>query len=436
MRSLCVAASLALMTVACSNPTQSKDKNTPDVVVAQKGTLEVAIEELGVVEATRTANIMCPFKGRIVTILESGTHVKKGDVVVRLDVRSIADSLEEEIQNLGQIKKDLEASIQSLEIDLRSNALDVNSATAQLDLARVQLASVNRNLGDLEYLRSENLVEQDKVREAESDLNSTQINTFSQDMTLRGQVTGSQNSEQAGRIDIQRNQLRGEESLSRIRERQEKIESAELKAPVEGLFVRSKRFNFQQRKVVERQAGEEVNMSDQLGSIPDLSGLTIRSQIPESEVQRVSKGSDVKVVLEALGNLEVSGKVSFIGPIAIEREASPGGQLMAAGQALTGEKVFEITVELANADPRLKPGLTARARIVLSRKENVLTVPLEAITTQDNKHFVYIQNNKKYERREVKVGGANSKVVEIVDGVKDGETVFLGTPAASAMKVG
>ena len=109
---------------------------------------------------------------------------------------------------------------------------------------------------------------------------------------------------------------------------------------------------------------------------------------------------------------------------------------MAAGQALTGEKVFEITVELANADLRLKPGLTARARIVLSRKENVLTVPLEAITTQDNKHFVYIQNNKKYERREVKVGGANNKVVEIVDGVKDGETVFLGTPAASAMKVG
>ncbi|MCC6548086.1 efflux RND transporter periplasmic adaptor subunit [Candidatus Sumerlaeota bacterium] len=434
MQSACLAASLVLLFTACDKSAVKKTE-TPEVATVQKGVLEVAIEELGVVEATRTASIMCPFRGRIVTIAETGTHVKKGDVVVRLDVRAIADSLEEEIQNLGQIKKDLEASIQSLEIDLRSNALDVNSSLAQLDLARVQLANVNRNLGDLEYLRSENLVEQDKVREAESDLASTQINTFSQDMTLRGQVTGSQNSEQAGRISIQRNQLRGEESLSKIREGQEKIASAELKAPVEGLFVRNKRFNFQQRKTVERQAGEEVNMNDMLGTIPDLSALTIRSQIPESDVKKVSKGSDVKIVLEALGNLEIAGKVSFVGPIAIEREASPGGQLMASGQALTGEKVFEITIEMDSVDPRLKPGLTARARIVLNRRDNVLTVPLEAITTDDNKHYVYIQDKKKYERREVRIGIANSKSVEIVDGVKDGDVIFLGTPTATALKV-
>ncbi len=415
---------------ACSGPT-ARPEDAPQTAVVQRGNLEVAIDELGVVEATRTANIVSPFTGRIVTILESGTRVKKGEVVAQLDVRDVSDKLEEEIQNLQAIKKDLEAAVENLQIELRSNALDVNSANAELDLARVELASVNRNLGDLEYLHSENLVEQDKVREAESDLASSQISTFSRDMLLRVQVTGSQNSEKSGRIDIQRSQLKGDESLGKIRERQERLDNATIKAPVDGLFVRHKRFNWQQRKSVERQAGEQIEDNDRLGSIPDLSGMIVRSQIPESDVKKVAKGAAVKLIFEALGNLEIPATIRLIGPIAIERESSPGGQIMAAGQALTGEKVFEIEIALDAEDARLKPGLTTRARILLDSRQNVLIIPVEAVTTSDSKHFVYTKNAKGFTKREIKLGQSNLRQVEVVEGLNEGDVLLLGSPAAA-----
>lgn len=425
-------AMLGLVGCAENSSSQGSKSDKPETAVVERTVLEVTIDELGVVEPTRTANLISPFSGRIVKILESGTHVKKGDTVAVLDTKDLSESLDEEVEKLRGIKKDLEASVESLEMELRSNVLDLSSALTQLDLARVRLANVNRNLSDLEYLRSENIVAQDQVRDAASGVTSTQLSTFREDMNFRSQVTGSQSSEKSNQINLQRNELRGRERLNIIKEKQERIEQADIKAPVDGLFLRHKRWNWQSRRNVERQTGEEVEEGDRIGSVPDLESLVVRAQIPESDVKRVSRGTDVKLVFEALGNAETAGVVRIIGPIAIDRETSPGGQVMASGSELTGEKVFELTIEMLSTDSRLKPGLTCRTRVVLDRRENVLSVPIESITTRDAKHSVHVQKGKRYEQREVTIGQSNGQRVEILEGLKEGEVVYLGTPPAGA----
>lgn len=415
---------VSLLVAGCTPPGRGASDSVPSVP-AERTTLTVEINEIGVVESTRVVQLQAPYSARIIKILENGTPVKKGDVVVVLDTREQVDRLEQRLQELRQVRADLESTVENLRMALRSNALDLSSSQAQLDLQRVQLEQVNLDLAELEFLRSRQIVPEDDVRSGRSRLRNTQINTLSRDMTLRGDVAGSQSTETSQQIQLERIGLRGEKATARLQEAQQRIELAEITSPVDGMFLRHSRWNWQLRRNTERENGESVREGEVLGQIPDLTSLIVRSQIPESEVLRVSVGASVQLTFEALGNLRIPGRVTYLAPLAIERETSAGGRVTAGGQELTGERVFEITVEMERLDSRLKPGLTARTRIEISREENLLTVPLQAIQTTGGRHFVNVRRDRKTEQREVTLGQANNERVEVISGLTEGELVLL-----------
>lgn len=408
--------------IACSP--SDKTTTSQSVVVEQKP-FTVEINELGVVASTRVAQLTAPYSGRIIKILDSGTAVKKDEPVVVLDTKEQVDDLESRIEELKQIKADVERSVEDLMISLRGNALDLSSAQAQLDLQRVQLEQVNLDLAELEFLRSRQIVPEDDVRDGASKLRTTQINTLSSDMTLRSDVAGSQSTETSKQLQLERIGLRGEKARARVDEVQDRIRNAEIKAPVDGLFLRHSRWSWQNRRNTERENGESVREGELLGTIPDLTALVVQAQIPESDVMRVKVGTPVTLNFEALGNLEIPGKVSMLAPLAIERETSPGGKITAGGQELTGERVFEIEVTLERQDARLKPGLTARARIEIARRENLLSLPLSAIQSNGGNHYVVVQENGKHIQRPVQLGLISNDTVEIVSGLTAGERVLI-----------
>lgn len=418
-------AALALLLGSCSPRSEDPSWRT---YTAQPTTFEQAVEELGVVESTRVANITAPRQGRIVSILEDGTPVNKGDVVLVLDTQDLAETLKDRIEDLKGVKKELEVAIEELRIALRSNQLDISSAEAQLDLARVQLADVNSNLSELEYLYSNDLVAQDQVREASSSVRRSQISTLSEDLGFRSKLTGAQSTERNKELGLERIALRGQDQRQRIDEVQEQISGSRMIAPVAGLFLRSKRWNWMQRKNVERQVGEEVREDEQLGQIPDLSALVVRSQIPERHLLNVREGQSVELLVEALGGAVFTGTVTNVGTVAIERETSAGGRATAGGQELSGEKVFEILVSIDTPDPRLKPSTTVRTRILLDREEDLLAVPINAIETTEAGHIVYLapaHAKQSPQPRAVHLGRTNQELVEVVSGLAAGETVIL-----------
>lgn len=418
-----------LITLLVGCGPQSSTVSPSDSWVVESRAIEAVIDEVGVIESRNVFQITAPFRGRIVRIQDDGTAVKKGDVVAVLEVTELRDRLTSQIEELKTVKKELEAAVEELSIGLRSNALDLSASVTQLDLARVELAEVNQNLSELERLRSANIVDTDSVLSAESELLRTQTTTLRRDMDLRSLVTGSQTTEQGQEVAIQRLELRGQDRLNRIEETASQIKSAEIIAPADGIFIREKRWNWQMRRRVERQVGEEPSEGELLGIIPDLNSLIVRTQVPESEMMRVAPGTEVRLLFDSLGGLTSPGVVTRMAPVAIERETSAGGQVTASGEMLSGEKVFEIEVEIKNPDTRMKPGLTARAQVVLNRTEDVLAVPLEAVTTEGGRHYVRVQNGRDWVDKEVEVGSASDRFVEIRSGLSNGDVVFTGTLA-------
>lgn len=417
------------LVVSCS---REKEAPLPTVKV-EKGTLEVAIEEIGMVESQKVWNIKAPHEARIVSIIPDGTIVKKDDVVAVLNTEDLSKDLEKRIDELKNIKKDLEANVEELKIALRSNSLDISSAEAQLDMARVRLASVNRDLAETEFLRDKELVPADDVRSAVSEANSSKINTLSQDMSFRGQMTEAQSSEKSKGLKLERLGMSGHDARKRIDEVQERIDQSQIKAPVDGLFLRAKRWSWQTRRTSERQVGEEVREGEQLGEIPDLNAIVVRSQIPERHLLSVKPGTEVTLTFDSLDGLQVPGKVTYVAPVAIERETSAGGQASAGGEQLSGEKVFEILVQPTQQNPRMKPGIAGRGRFVLSRQESLIKVPIAAVSTENGKHFVHVETAAGLERREVTLGGKSRDEAEVLTGLREGEMVVKDAYAAEVL---
>ncbi len=388
-------------------------------------TMRVVIQELGVVESTRTVNVNSPFRGRIITIVDSGQMVQEGDIVAVLDTETLSDELDERMESLRDTKKDLESAIEQLRMDTRSNILDVSSAGAQLDLARVQLEDVNRNLAELELLQEKRIATDEEVRSADVNRRISEIDTFGRDMDFRAQQSGSTSAELGNRTTIERHGLSGEQLIRRIRETEEQLQQAQIPSPVTGMFLRKGNWNWQLRRNVDVQPGEEIRAGEVLGRVPDLTSLIVKSQIPESEMIRVKVGVPAELYFEALSGLTLPGKVTMVSPVAIERERSPGGQAGGSSEVSTGEKVFEIEVEPDTADARVRPGLTARVTIIVDEQNDVLTVPIEAISMRKGEHYVSLREGKGTIERPVRLGRTDGSRVVVEEGLGQGDEVVL-----------
>jgi len=103
-----------------------------------------------------------------------------------------------------------------------------------------------------------------------------------------------------------------------------------------------------------------------------------------------------------------------------------------------------MTVSLEGSDPRIKPGITANMKTVIAHVTKVVTVPLTAVFTDEQKPFVHFKAHaavagqdpaSAFERRPVEVGICDNKDVEIKTGLAAGNEVALERPAPVAKKV-
>ena len=90
---------------------------------------------------------------------------------------------------------------------------------------------------------------------------------------------------------------------------------------------------------------------------------------------------------------------------------------------------FDVTIQIANVDPRLRPGLTAQVVILGDEKKNVLSIPRQALFLKEGKRIVYLKNGNGFEAREVKIQSEGESRAAI-EGLNAGAEVALIDPTA------
>lgn len=145
----------------------------------------------------------------------------------------------------------------------------------------------------------------------------------------------------------------------------------------------------------------------------DTNSVKFQGQVDEIDILKIKVGQKATIAVDAMPGRTFPGTVSFISP---------------SGSVGTGTVVkFPITIKLDPTDVALKGSLTATAEIAVSSVENVLLVPVAAVTTTPAGSFVNVVTGTKgeSEKRQVTLGIQNQQFAEVVSGLKEGEQVVI-----------
>lgn len=164
--------------------------------------------------------------------------------------------------------------------------------------------------------------------------------------------------------------------------------------------------------------GARVDATTPIASVSDLDNLAVSVNLSEFDVAQVEQGMHANVSVDALGGETFSGTVEFVA---------------LAGTDTGGVITFPVRIGLEDSEG-LKPGMNTSVRIVVAKKADVVRVPLEAVTTDDeDQAFVTILDESGQEVEvEVETGLETAERVEIVSGLKAGARVVLPEVAAAA----
>jgi hypothetical protein len=87
-------------------------------------------------------------------------------------------------------------------------------------------------------------------------------------------------------------------------------------------------------------------------------------------------------------------------------------------------KEYATTVSIDGDNNSLRPGMTAKVTILVDDVKDALTLPVSSVVEQKGNFFCWVKTPQGPQRRPLKLGRTNDKLIEVVDGVKEGEDVF------------
>jgi multidrug resistance efflux pump len=168
--------------------------------------------------------------------------------------------------------------------------------------------------------------------------------------------------------------------------------------------------------------GATVRERQSIITIPDMTKMSVRVKIHESYIKKVKKGQKARITVDAFPDKVLDGEVTQVGVL-------PDSQNMWMNPDL---KVYLTTVTIQGTNDWLKPGMSAKVEIFVSRLPDVVYVPVQAVSALDGKQVCYLANSHKPEQRMVEVGEFNDEFIEIKSGLKEGDKVLLRAAETSA----
>ncbi|MDJ0814136.1 MAG: efflux RND transporter periplasmic adaptor subunit [Woeseiaceae bacterium] len=174
------------------------------------------------------------------------------------------------------------------------------------------------------------------------------------------------------------------------------LDYTQIRAPIDGVV--SNRYV---------RIGNTVSINDPVFEVTSLDPLVAYLHVPEREYRNIRKGQVVGIDIDALAGQRIIAEVTRVSPV-----VDPN----------TG--TFKITIEIRDQQRLIKPGMFGRINIVYDQHVNVLQVPRSAILEDSGATSVFVVEDDRAMRREVVTGYSNAGMIEVVEGLEDGDTVI------------
>jgi len=300
------------------------------------------------------------------------------------------------IQNPSEQDRDKEWLLRNEMLD-RKQDLDIARMSREADLHAAQntVAKAERALRDLDRAIA---LEKDDVARQElvARIVAAQAQVLEAESALVGDTAIEDSIERAkAEADL----IKAEGVLAAA---ERALRDCELRAPFAGTV--------QAVKAVE---GATATRGQEMLTLADDSEIHVVAQVSELDMGIIKEGLEVQVILEAFGD---QGRMSArLGPIP------------QYGRYQDGITVFDVPIYLDSDLPGLRLGMSARVAIPVGVALDVLYVPIHAVYSGIDGSFVFVPSGDDVEQRPVKTGVSDGIMVEVTEGLEEGETVIVPT---------
>jgi HlyD family secretion protein len=194
-------------------------------------------------------------------------------------------------------------------------------------------------------------------------------------------------------------EIKVEQSRLELKDKLDDRDNTAVYAPVSGVITK---INVTQ--------GEQVRENSVVAVVSDLNNLEVVIPVDELDINKVQVGQEAVITVEAAPGKRYNAQVT---KIALE------------GSATGGVTTFDVTLQLKDTKG-LRPGMTANGEILISKKDDVLLLPIEAIQQRGNRRFVItsVENKEQPDTTPVEIGLVSENYVEITEGLHEGDRVF------------
>ncbi len=455
---------------------------TPATHTVQRKPLKITVDLDGVFEARSAAEIALKFDEympapalTVISAVKHGTRVKKGDVVLTLDPEKLdkqIDDLRTDLKLAQLGLKQAEDGLAALEkitpIDLAANerAAKTNQQDRKyyFDVQRpfdLKMAEFNlRRAGNYVEYSEEELRQLEKMYQAdevteeteaivlkrardqlESAKMSLESSRISRDFAIEFAIprTDEQTKESSERRELatqrakiavpealQRQQIEVEKlrvqtarSAERLKKLQGDRERLTVRAPLEGVVYFGKctrgKFSDAQPLADSLRSGGMVQMNQVLMTVVQPQGMTVRAAIPEDQLHRLRAGLSGIAIPNGFPNVKLPAVLSQWNEIPV------------------GPASFDATlkVSLDKDHKAIVPGMACKVKLTAYAKKNALAVPPSVVMTDefDDQRYVFlVGKDGKATKRNVTVGQKTDKLLEIAEGLAEGDKVLLEAP--------
>lgn len=391
-----------------------------------RGDLVISVTEQGTLESFQNTEIKCRVRGSntVTWVIPSGTVVKKGDDLVRLDTKVIEETVSLQKTNVFEAISTLEETrAEVAEAEIAIDAYLDGRFRSQLKGLETSLAIAESNLRSAQkmYNHSKLLYKRGFVTIKELEGNAftvtqaeLELNVIKTNMDVLSRFTKKmQMTSMNGRLQSSKSKLQADEAGLRMSEiardrALEELTHCTVVAPQDGLVIYPRAAAWKDSPDITE--GGRVTKDQVMLVMPDLSQMQIKVGIHESMIDRVEPGLTAQI---RLPELDLEATVTSVASV-----TRPAGWW-------TGNVVKYDTIIQLPEKEGLKPGMSAEVNVILAEHRDVLRIPVAAVVATENGHFCWVKTAESTQKRLLQLGDSNDVFIIVEQGLQEGEHVVL-----------
>ncbi len=356
---------------SASQPAQKAQESALPVkaIPIKKGELVMRLKSPGEAVTEKKIIIKTEVAGTIKNLnVREGKHVREGDLLLEIEDREYRLKLERaeatRLKFLSELL--LERQFSAPEKELDSGALE------RLKKAEEAFTQAGSRFG-------QGLISREEFEKAKNDYELVLIESGKK----KDEVMASAKQFTQSEIDVKMSQM--------------ELEKTKIRAPFSGIITD-----------IKISPKETVTAGREIFTLVDISRIKVQARVLESEVGKMRVGREADLRFSAYPGKTFKGKVEAISPI-----INPA------------DKTCTVHILVENPEEEIKPGMHAEVEISADVYTDRLLVPQEAVLVRGGRKLVFVVEEGLAKWRYIEVGLENEDYAEVLDGVKEGESVII-----------